>query len=68
MVVIRLRSEQKEGKEKQNNKLKDKEVHAHCDWLLQHMLMATPFTMHTASPAKYVTKHVVLIHEPVMVP
>jgi hypothetical protein len=68
MAVIRLSSEQKEGKEQQNNKRKDKEVHAYCDWLLQHMLMAAPFTMHTATLAKYVTKHVVFIHEPVMVP
>jgi hypothetical protein len=31
MVVIRLSSEQKEGKDQQNSKREDKEVHAYCD-------------------------------------
>jgi hypothetical protein len=67
MVVIRLRSEQK-GEEQQNNKRKDKEAHAYCDRLLQHMLTTAPFTMHTATPSKYVTQHVVFIDKPVMFP
>ena len=35
---------------------------------MKRMLMAALFTMHTPTLAKYVTKHVVSIYEPVMFP
>jgi hypothetical protein len=62
--VALTRAEETEEKKEQNSKRKDKEVHAY----LKHVLPPAPFTMHTATAAKYVTKPAIFIHDPVMVP